>query len=87
MLDERPEAITVDGVKYFRVFGNCVVDSRSHVTYPYASLRLKGQIDPTDAEHVSTRIRGSKHKYDNVPIIQNAEHERRLCDKYGLRRE
>jgi hypothetical protein len=73
------------GKEYRRVFGNNFLDDRRHAGYPYPSLRLAGRISEADAEHVNMKVRGVPQ--ENVPVIQNPQHEREIAAKYGLKRE
>jgi hypothetical protein len=72
-------------VPFLRVYGNCSIDAGEHRAYPYASLRLKGQVHKDDVPHSDATIRGVDHT--NVPIIQSKQHEKEVIAKYGFTRE
>lgn len=61
------------------------VNGNENMQYPYASLRLKGQISEKDAKHEDCTVRGVPHT--GVPIIRSKKHEAEVARKYGLVRE
>lgn len=72
-------------VRFTRDYGGSRANCHENMQYPYASLRLKGQISTQDAKHENCTVRGVPHT--GVPIIRSKKHEDKIAKKYGLVRE
>lgn len=77
----------VSGDVFTRVYGNVHVNDMSHVQYPYVSRRHAGRFTSEDCRHVPVVMGRKVRRAVNLPVIESKEHEKRLCEKYGLVRE